>query len=211
MDADELVTTVKEARKSEVDRLGSDRRLLALTGADLTEAQVLSAAALAERGAMETFREWAEGASNAQVATSFRSVAETEADHLDRLQAERGGAEVPDSEAGELHGFLRGLTDGPAQVGAGLIGRPLVGSQTQLQFVNFFLNEADRPRADLFRSLRADTQEQLAVGRELLPTVCTTASEWDRAQEAALEAIDIAYTEYAEDLTELGINPKSIC
>jgi hypothetical protein len=211
MDAEELVTTVKEARQSELDRLGSDRRLLALTGADLTEAQVLSAATLAERAAMETFRVWAEGTPNQQLTASFRSVADTESNHFDRLQTERDGSAVPDSEAGALHEFLRGLSDAPAQVGAGLIGRPLVGDRTQLQFVNFFLNEADRSRADLFRSLRADTQEQLAVGRELLPTVCRTAAEWDRAREAALEAIDIAYAEYAEELNELGINPKSIC
>lgn len=211
MDGEELVTSVKQARQSELDRLGSDRRLLALTGADLTDQQVLSAAALGERAASETFNQWANETSDPELASSFRAIAETEVEHFDRLQAERDGADLPDSELGALHEFLRGLTDPPAQIGAGLIGRPLVGSQTQLQFVNFFLNEADRTRADLFRSLRADTEDQLERGLELLPTICATPTEWERAREAADDAIDIAYTEYAEDLTELGINPKSIC
>lgn len=211
MDADALVTSVKEARQSRLDRLGSDRRLLALTGADLTEEEVLAAAAQAERAARETFRKWAADASNTELASSFERIADTEGDHFDRIQAERDNPEVPDPNPGAVHGFLRGLEDAPGQVGAGLIGRPLVASQTQLQFVNFFLNEADTARADLFRSLRTDTQEQLKSGRALLPTVCKTPADWDRAQEAASETIDIAYTEYAEDLTELGINPKSIC
>lgn len=211
MEADDLVTSVKEARRSELDRLGSDRRLLALTGADLTEDRVLAAATRGERAARETFEVWAKGASDKDLASAYREIAETEAEHAERLQAERDENGVSDASADGLHQFLRELEHPAAQVGAGLIGRPLVGSQTQLQFVNFFLNEADTRRADLFRSLRTDTQEQLEIGRELLPSVCSTSSDWQRAEEAALEAIDIVYAEYAEELNELGINPKSIC
>jgi hypothetical protein len=41
--------------------------------------------------------------------------------------------------------------------------------------------------------------------------VCTDQSDWDAARSAAESAIDIAYDEYTEELTALGVDPKPVC
>ncbi|MFB6110935.1 MAG: rubrerythrin family protein [Halobacteriaceae archaeon] len=214
MDADTLVAGVQDARETELDRLASDRRLLAVTGADLSRAAVLRAAAQMEAVARDTFESWAADEPHDRAAAAFRSVAEAEASHLQRVLSagdELAEAALDASDVGALHRYLRGLEASPARVGAGLIGRPLVGAATQLQFVSFFVNEADSQRADLFRDLRSETDAQLDRGRALLPAVCDSDEAWETARMAAVDAVTVAYEEYADALTSMGVDPKPIC
>lgn len=212
MDADSLVAGVRTARETELDRLASDRRLLAVTGADMSTETVLRSAASTERAAARTFETWAATEGDETAAAAFEDVAATERAHLDRLLAELEDPALPEPETpGALHEHLRELSETPARVGAGLVGRPLVGSGTQLQFVSFFVNEADSRRADLFRELRADTDAQLETGRELLDGVCDSAADWTTAETAATAAVEVAYEEYATALETLGVDPKPVC
>lgn len=211
MDADTLVDEVKDAKASELDRLSSDRRLLAVTGTDLTTEAVLQAAATSEQAAVETFTSWADDESNGEARDVFEQVARTEREHLERVRTAASQRIHPSDAPGALHEYLRDRETTAARVGAGLIGRPLVSSGTHLQFVSFFVNEADGARADIFRELRRDTEEQLDTGAALLGNVCDSDTDWDRGRQSAERAIDIAYEEYASALTDLGINPKSVC
>lgn len=212
MDADSLVAGVRTARETELDRLASDRRLLAVTGADMSTETVLRSAATAERAAARTFETWVEAEGDETAAAAFEEVAATERAHLDRLLAELEDPALPEPETpGALHEHLRALSETPARVGAGLVGRPLVGSGTQLQFVSFFVNEADSRRADLFRELRADTDAQLETGRELLEAVCDSEADWTAAEAAATAAVEVAYEEYTTALEALGVDPKPVC
>ncbi|MEF8937172.1 MAG: rubrerythrin family protein, partial [Halovenus sp.] len=75
---------------------------------------------------------------------------------------------------------------------------------------NFFVNEADTTAAEIFREIRAETDEQVDTGASVLAEICD-ADDWERAERAAEEAIEVAYTEYAETLDEMGLDPKPVC
>lgn len=210
MDEATFVETVETSQSTKLDRLASDRRLLAVTGPDLSVERVMTAALHAERMAKGTFEQWAQSESNPEVRAVFEDVVQTEAEHVSRVEAE-GPIARTGEDLSALHRYLRSLEDTIPRVGAGLLGRPLVSSGTTLQFVSFFVNEADTRRADLFRDFRTETEAQIDLGRDLLSSLCTEESDWESAREAAESAIEIAYDEYAEELTALGVDPKPVC
>ncbi|MFB6169667.1 MAG: hypothetical protein ABEJ06_00825 [Haloarculaceae archaeon] len=211
MDGAQFVDAVRTAKATELDRLGSEKALVATTNARLDREQVLATTAAAERRAEDTFRAWAADEPTPEARDAFEDVAEEEAAHRDRVAAAMGASPDEDVEADMLHDHLRGVEGTPERVAAGLVGRPLASARTLLQVVNFFVNEADAQAADLFRDLRADTEAMTDRGAILLETVCETDAEWDRAREAATETVQVAYDQYAGTLREMGLDPKPVC
>ena len=209
MDAATFRDEVETAKATELDRLGSQQSLVALTHADLDAEAVLRSVAQSEYTARETFAEWAETEEDAEASETFDSVAEQEDDHYDRVTGELDDFS-PSDEVDRLHDHLRGLST-TTERAAGLVGRSLVGDRTQLQVINFFVNDADERRADRFRELRADTREGIEIGAELLAARCDDEDDWARAREAAAETIRVAYDDYAETLEGMGLDPKPIC
>ena len=210
MDAASFPDAVAEAKAVELDRLGSQQSLVALTDADLDAEAVLRAVAQSERTARETFSEWAESEDDPEASETFASLSERESDHYERVVAGLDGEFTPSDAVDPMHDHLRGL-DTAVERAAGLVGRSLVADRTQLQVVNFFVNEADERRADLFRELRADTREGVETGAELLESQCDGEEDWDRAKEVAEDVVQIAYDDYAETLEGMGLDPKPIC
>ena len=222
MDAASFPDAIAEAKATELDRLGSQQSLVALTDADLDVEAVLRAAAQSEYTARETFSAWAESEDDSEASETFASLAEQEADHYERVLAElegagemdgngaSGGEFTPSEAVDPMHDHLRGL-DTAVERAAGLVGRSLAADRTQLQVVNFFVNEADERRADLFRELRADTREGVETGAELLESQCDGEDDWERATEVAEDVIQVAYDDYAETLQGMGLDPKPIC
>ncbi|UPV99227.1 rubrerythrin family protein [Halorussus gelatinilyticus] len=230
MDADAFPDAIRDAKATELDRLGSQQALVALTDADLDAERVLRAAAWSERTASETFAAWAESAGDAggtDATGVFAALADEERGHYDRVVAqldrESDSADESDfadefdladeSESGEvdpMHEYLRDL-DTTVERAAGLVGRSLAGDRTQLQVVNFFVNEADERLADLFRDLRSDTQAGVETGADLLASHCEGEDDWERATEVAERTVQIAYDDYAETLEGMGLDPKPIC
>ncbi|WP_458186046.1 rubrerythrin family protein [Haladaptatus sp. NG-WS-4] len=202
MDADDFADSVRDARATELDRLGSQQLLVALTGADLESEVVLTAAAKSEHTAAETFSAWA--TSN----DAFGRFAEQERDHLRRVREKLDEFEAADPDP--MHAFLRELDDDVSRAG-GLVGRSLVGDRTLLQVVNFFVNQSDERLANLFRDLRADTNENVADSVSLLAEWCESEADWERAHDVAEETIQVAYDDYADTLTGMGLDPKPIC
>jgi hypothetical protein len=209
MDEADFVERVRESNATALQRLGSEKALVATTNASLDRETVLEQAAAAEARAAATFEAWAEDESNDAARTAFADAAERERNHYDAV-CELGEIEVTDPPADALHRYLRGLDGTVERVGAGLVGRPLVASRSLLQVINFFVNEAETTAADAFRDLRSETDEQVETGAEVLASVCES-DDWDRAARAAGDAIDAAYTEYAETLDEMGVDPKPVC
>ncbi|WP_132058518.1 rubrerythrin family protein [Halorussus amylolyticus] len=209
MNAATFSERVEQSMATELDRLGSQQSLVALTDATLDAETVLRAAAQSERLASETFGEWADSEDDAEASDAFAALARQESDHFDRVVAELDDFE-PTDETDSMHEHLRGL-DATVERAAGLVGRSLVADRTQLQVVNFFVNDADERRADLFRGLRADTQDGVETGVELLAGRCDADDDWERARETAEETIRVAYDAYAETLTGMGLDPKPIC
>ncbi|MFC7172975.1 hypothetical protein ACFQL0_05665 [Haloplanus litoreus] len=85
MDGDTLVETVTGDRATELDRLGSEKSLVATTAARLDRASVLAAADAAERRAAETFAAWAADESDDAARAAFERVAAQERDHAERV------------------------------------------------------------------------------------------------------------------------------
>ena len=212
MDGDTLVETVRDRTATELDRLGSEKALVATTAAKLDREHVLAATLAAERRAAATFEAWSDDEADADARAAFERVAATERDHAERVAALLDDPAVDvDPAPDPLHAHLRGLDATPERVAAGLVARPLVSSRSLLQVINFFVNEADEAAADTVREFRAETDALVDDGAALLETCCTDADDWERAVDAAAEAVRIAYDEYAETLRGMGVDPAPVC
>lgn len=221
MDVDDFRAAVEAAKGTELNRLGSSKRLVAITGADLSVETVLRRAAASEAAAAAVFEDWVDdsesvdnGEGEGKAAETFGALAETERQHYERVTdelGEDGGAEEDvGAEEGAVHDFLREQTDPISRAGA-VVGRGLVAERTLTQFVGFFVNKADRGRADLFRDLKDETSEDTGAAIDLLASVCESEDDWERAEDAAVGTIDAAYAEYVDALESMGVDAKSVC
>lgn len=216
MDSAAFREAVAAAKATELDRLGSNKLLVALTDATLEPAAVLRAAADSEHAAATTFAAWADDESDDRGRELFAWLADRERDHrrrvLDSLSALDGadGAYDP-ADGGTMHEYLRARDNLVERVAAGTVGRGLVSDRTHLQIVSFFDNERDQPRADLFRDFRTETKEELERGLALLDDACQSDDDWERARMVAEYVIQIAYDDYADALRGMGIDVKPVC
>lgn len=210
MDSDSYRDRVETAKATQLDRLGANKLLVALTDAELDERSVLTAAAHSEHAARETFRQWAEDEPVDSARAAFERVAEQEDDHLRRV-LERLDEEPEFGGAGPMHAYLRGRDDTVERVAAGLVGRGLVVTRTHAQILSFFVNEADERTAALFRELKSETEAETERGLTLLDELCGGDGDWDRAQATAEYVIQVAYDDYADALSGMGIDPRPVC
>lgn len=210
MDASSLREDVEAAKRSQLDRLGSSKYLIALTDATLEEDVVLEAVAVSEALARETFEAYASVETDPVARDAFEAVAEQEAAHYDRVCERLDVRPAPDH-AGAVHGYLREREDAVARLAGGLVGRPLVSLRAHTQVVSFYVNEADRGGAELFRDLKDETAAELERGLEALDAVCEADEDWERARATAEYVVQLAYDEYADSLETLGVNPKGTC
>jgi len=207
MDGQQFLDRVRENERTALERLGSDKALLAATGADLDTDTVLGVLAATELFHADAFRRWSEETDDERVADAFRTAAETAGDHADRLDADLDA--VPDDSG--LETGVGGQDGDVTRAGAGLVGAALVLDRVLLQAVNFFVNEADERRADLIREVRTGANDRRDAGLALLDVVCVSDGEWNRAATAAEDAIAAAYDDYVDRLEEMGIDPKPVC
>jgi hypothetical protein len=212
MDGTELVAGVRDRTATHLDRLGSEKALVAATDATLDRDRVLEAAYAAELRAATTFDVWAADEPHGAARDAFERVAELERDHAARVGGLLSGSDPDGMGRGTdaLHDYLRDLDSTVERTAAGLVARPLVSSRSLLQVINFFVNEADETAADLFRDLRADTEDLVDVGADVLDDCCAD-EDWDRAEAAAVGAVEAAYDEYADTLRGMGVDPEPVC
>ncbi|WP_435317569.1 rubrerythrin family protein [Haloarchaeobius sp. TZWSO28] len=210
MDAAAFREAVESAKQTELDRLGSNKLLIALTDASLEEETILRAAALSEYLARETFQSWADDEETDAAREVFEDVATQEDEHYERVVERLGEAVEPDS-VGPMHSYLRQREDTVERAAAGLVGRGLVSLKTHMQIISFYINEPDEPGANLFRDLRRETEASLQKGLDLLEECCEDDEDWERAQMVAEYVVQVAYDDYADSLSELGVDPKPIC
>ena len=210
MDATDLQAAVETGKATELDRLGSSKLLIALTDAELDRESVLRAAATSELAARETFSVWAAEEDHAAAADLFADVADQEQRHYDRV-ADLLGEDVEPPSSGPMHGYLRDREGAIERLASGLLGRTLVSDRTHMQVISFFVNEADRAAADIFRDLRTETADAQERGLELLDSVCETDEDWETAEAVANYVVQLAYDDYTDVLVGMGIEPKPIC
>ncbi|QZX98847.1 rubrerythrin family protein [Halobaculum rubrum] len=227
MDGEAFRERIESAKATELERLGSNKLLIALTDATLEPEAVLRAAADSEHAAHTTFAAWADdgpidreaaddGTADGDgepAAELFEWLAERERDHRERVLDSLAdlGVDHDPADGGTMHEYLRAREDPVERVAAGTVGRGLVSDRSHLQIVSFFVNEGDEARAGLFRDLRAETEEELERGLTLLEGACETEEDWERARMVAEYAIQIAYDDYADALAGMGIDVKPVC
>lgn len=205
MDGDALLDRVESAAETELSRLGSEKVLLAATGANLEADAVAGVLAAAFDRGHERLETWAAAADNDDLAVLMADGA----DRLDALRADVLDA-WPDAttDADGLLGDLGDPSGDAARAGAGLVGLPLVLDRLLLQAISYHVNEADDTAADEVRdlrdavkTLRADAAGQLAGS-----------SVDDEAVVAgATGAAEAAYAVYASRLDDMGLDPRPIC
>jgi hypothetical protein len=210
MDADAFRERVVADKQTQLDRLGSGKLLVGLTGGDLRRESVLALATNSEHAARETFEGWAAEESDPDARAAFEDVAAQEADHYERVQALLDD-DVEPAGGGVLHSYLRAREDTVDRVAAGMVGRPLYSVRAYTQMVSFFVNEADGATADELRALKEDTEATLERGCELLATRCTDDATAEGAVGTAAYTVQLVYDDYADALAELGLNAKSVC
>ncbi|WP_178917188.1 ferritin family protein [Natronomonas gomsonensis] len=203
----EFVESVREANNTALSRLGSSKSLYADTMGEMDVEEVLRAAATAEHHAAETYETWAETA-DGDVADAFAETAAEERDHYDTVVGELDGHDP--GEVSAIQSYLRDLDDDIERLG-GFVGRTLAAEKSKEQMTGFFVGKADPQTASLFRGMGDDLDAQLERAISLLEAHCDDEDCWDRAEEAASEAIQRAYEEYTERLESMGVNPKPVC
>ncbi len=203
MDAADTLDAVREAKRTELDRLGSDKLLVAVTGADMRAETIRSAAAARERGVAGALSAWADEVTESQgpVAAAFERAGAAARDRAGRIDA---APAEPDA----LSAHLDTVEGTAARVGAGLVAVPLVLDRFYLQAVGFFVNEADEAIAETFRALRSGAADLDPAGEAL---DALGEDERGAAREAAMDAVDVAYDDYAATLDGMGLDPRPIC
>lgn len=210
MDAEGFRERVEAEMGTELDRLGSSKLLVGLTGGDLTRRAVLELAANSEHAARETFAGWADDEDHHEARDAFEVLVDQEREHAERVAALLEAPHEP-AGGGVLHSYLRGRGATIDRVAAGMVGRPMYSVRAYTQIISFFVNEADEATADVFRELKADTDGTIDRGCGLLASLCEDAEDWDRAAATAGYAIQLVYDDYADALAELGLSAKSVC
>jgi len=208
MNGPTLVDGVREDERTELDRLGSDKAMIAATDADLAADPVLEHVAATLAGLRETCEEWAETTDDADATALFAATAEAADEEYGRVTAAMD--DEPTGEPPAVVAALGEFEEPPARVGA-LVGEALVAERTLLQTVNFFVNEADERRADLLRDVRTAAKNRTDEAAAVLDSVCADDADWDEAETAAVAVVDAAYAAYADALDALGIDPKPVC
>jgi len=196
-----IADAVRADRAMKLERLGSDRGLLAVTDADLTDETVRERLAATDAAVAAVLDDWAAAADD-PAASAFASAAETKREHVADLDAD--ALDAPDPGADPIAATLSGIDGIDARFGAGLVGYPLVADGRYLQAVNLFVNEADETSADQFRTIRSETADLIDRGESMVDNAGATTT-------AALDVVDAAYEAYVDSLDALGIDPKTVC
>jgi len=206
MNGQTLVERVREEKRTELERLKSDKALIAATEAALEPSTVLAVVVETERTLEQVYEEWAERAATDEAADAFADAAASAGENADRLAAELD--DLP--EARDLTAPLDVDVTLEAVAGS-LVGQSLVLDGTLLQTINYFVNEADERRADLLRDVRTSVNARLNDGAIALNGLCENDAEWTQAETTVRNVVDAAYADYAETLGAMGIDPKPVC
>jgi len=209
MNGQTLVDEVREARGTELDRLGSEKALLAVTAADLSGGTILGTVALSLSGLRSTLEGWAAEADAGPAREAFAGTASSLEAEYERVVAELDAE--PSGDPPAPIPTVRAFDRPPERVGAALVGHGLVFDGVLLQAVSFFVNEARTRRADLARDLRSAATDRVDDGASALDSLCAGDGDWERARAAATDVVDAAYADYAETLDGMGIDPKPVC
>jgi len=206
MTPEDFLDTVRDETQTPLSRLGSSKSLYADTAGEMEPDAVIAAAIADERAAAETFETWADD-TEGPLGGAFEDAAALAREHAAKLESETD-AEIP--EASTLYDSLTQL-EGTIERLGGFVGRSLVTKKKADQRTGFFVGQADPQTSRLFRGFADDIDAQIEQAADLLAGQCEDDSDWESAEQAAIESIEVAYEEYVETLEGMGVNPKDVC
>jgi len=206
MTPEDFLDAVRDETRTPLSRLGSSKSLYADTAGEMEPDAVVAAAIADERAAAQTFETWAED-TDGPLGDAFADAATVAREHADELESATD-AESP--EASTMYAALADLDGTVARLG-GFVGRSLVTKKKADQRTGFFVGQADPQTSRLFRGFADDIDAQIEQASDLLAGQCDSDSDWETAEEAAVEIVEAAYDEYVETLEGMGVNPKDVC
>ncbi len=206
MEAEELVENIEVEKKTELSRLNSSKNLLAQTDGEIDVENILKETINSENSAIKTFQAWKKSEKNSEIKENLNDFESIEKGHLKKVEKEINNRYSPIDNS-SLHEYMRSLEATQERLGA-LIGRSLVSDNTLKQTTVFFVGRGEEKRADIFREMRKDNKEILDKTKKMLNKTC---KDWGIPERTAKKTIDIVYSNYAETLEGLGINPKPVC
>lgn len=200
---------VVAARETELDRIEAGPVVRAMAGGDPDPdpAAVLAAAASAEFAARNTFQSWAETSADADLRDAFAATAGQEQAHYDRVRDHLPESGFDPADGGPVHAYLRARADPIPRVAAGMVGRSLVSVRSHSRVIEFFDSEGDPARTDLFRDLRAETEDTLEWGLGLLGERCLGEGDWTAARSSVGYVVRLAHDDYADAVADWGPGP----
>lgn len=206
MDARHVREHVEMEMETELNRLGSDKVLLAATGANLSTDAVLGVVYDGLHRHHTRLTDWGMDTPRGELATAFKSAAAS--------VASIRGLFSQDDETGSAERQLLRFDDPETpceRAGAGLIAGPLILDRLGLQAVSFFVNEAAQERADRCRKMRASMGTIIDESLSAIDEECGEASAMEAVQTGATRTIQESYGMYAETLQDMGLDPKPVC
>lgn len=207
MNADEFQETLEADFETELSRLGSSKALYAVTEGEMASAAVLSALANRAMTAATTLEAYAEA--DGPGAETYTNTAKRLREQADRIATEQGET-TPHENPTHVTTVLREQST-PVGRAAGFLAWTLVWDRTLSQAVGFFVGNAERSAADLFRDIREAAETDLEQARTRLDDVCTDDADWEAATETAGTVLAAAYDHYVEILDGMGIKVKPVC
>jgi hypothetical protein len=206
MTPEDFLEAVRDETKTPLSRLGSSKSLYADTVGEMEPDAVIAAAIADERATAETLDTWADDTEGA-LGDAFADAADLAREHAADLESETD-AEIPESST--VYDALAALDETVERLG-GFVGRSLVTKKKADQRTGFFVGQADPQTSRLFRGFADDVDAQIEQASDLLAGQCEDDGDWETAETAAIDIIEVAYDEYVETLEGMGVNPKNVC
>lgn len=206
MTPEDFLDAVRDETKTPLSRLGSSKSLYADTAGEMEPDAVTAAALADERAAAEAFDSWAAD-TDGPLGDAFADAADLAREHAEELDGETDAAIA---EPSAIYDALAGL-DGTVERLGGFVGRSLVTKKKADQRTGFFVGQADPQTSRVFRGFAEDVDAQIQQAADLLAGQCDDDGDWETAETAAIDVIEVAYDEYVETLEGMGVNPKNVC
>ncbi|MFB6310389.1 MAG: hypothetical protein ABEH64_04310 [Salinirussus sp.] len=197
------VDRVEKAMETELSRLGSEKLLLAATGADIRDATVAGVLAATLAVGAENCIAWADATDDSTLSALLMDAGECYREiRSETLEA------WPDAE--DSADPLVNPTDpgeDSRRIGIGLLGLPILLDRLLLQAVSYHVNEANTTAADRLREFRTSIRELSDGAADNLEDEAVE----EPAVESAGAVIEAAYERYADRLEAMGLDPKPLC
>lgn len=206
MTGEDLRIHLEDVYETELSRLGSSKALYAITAGEMDTESVLAGLAELVNTATNTFEHWEGTDATPDV---VESIIEQTRDQTRQI-SDASDQDAPVDSPTVFDDFLRDLDDPGGQL-AGLLAWTMVQERTYSQAVGFFVGNADRTAADLFRDLRDGIGAMNDVVYDHLEEVCASEADWEHAASVAGTAIEKAYDHYVDVLEGMGIKVKPVC